>query len=233
LSVDFDILTPERVSLQYEVAGIGSRGAALLVDTAIQLAVIGVVTLVWGLSGGLAPRTSVGAVLVGIWAVMLFLILFVYFPIFEIVWQGQTPGKRVLGLRVIRETGYPVRPVDAMIRNLVRLVDLLPGVYAVGVIAMLVNRRAKRLGDFAAGTLVVRERTALGQPRLWTAVDAPLRVALTREDATLVRDFLLRRASMDPEARRTLAARLASALATRYALPLDQSAELFLERLAG
>src|SRR5436305_14053841 len=151
--LNFDILTPERVSLQYQVAGVGSRGAALLVDGAIQGALLIVLSLFWAVAGGLSPRTSVGGVLLGIWVVLVFVLLFGYFPLLEIAWSGQTPGKRALGLRVLRENGYPIRPVDAVIRNVLRLVDILPGFYAVGVIAMLLNPRARRLGDFAAGTV--------------------------------------------------------------------------------
>ena len=80
-----------------------------------------------------------------------------YFMVFEIIWNGQTPGKRVLGVRVIRESGYPLRPVDSVVRNVVRIVDWLPFFYGIGVLVMLFNGRSRRLGDFAAGTIVVRE----------------------------------------------------------------------------
>ena len=205
--LNFDILTPERVSLQYQVAGVGSRGAALLVDGAIQGALLIVLSLFWAVAGGLSPRTSVGGVLLGIWVVLVFVLLFGYFPLLEIAWSGQTPGKRALGLRV------------------------LPGFYAVGVIAMLLNPRARRLGDFAAGTVVVRLAPAITPPRLTPALEAPPPVALTSQDASLVRDFLLRRPSIAPDARTALATRLAAALAARYALAEERDPEPFLERL--
>src|SRR5438105_15700675 len=123
-SLDYSILTPERVSLRYDVAGIGSRGAAVLVDGLIQGSVLVLLLMV-----GAFAAASVGSGAIALLVLASFLVFWAYFPIFEIVWNGQTPGKRLLHLRVIRETGYPIRPVDAMIRNLVRLVDLLPGFY--------------------------------------------------------------------------------------------------------
>src|SRR6266566_26950 len=157
-SADYTVLTPERVSLQYDIAGIGSRGAAALVDTAIQALALSVVLI------GLAATqrsagfsTGSGALLIGLFALAVFLVTAGYFMLFEILWSGQTPGKRLVGVRVIRENGYPIRPVDAVIRNLVRIVDWLPGVYGVGVLTMLLNKRSRRLGDFASGTIVIRE----------------------------------------------------------------------------
>ena len=224
-SLDYSILTPERVSLRYDVAGVGSRGAAVLVDGLIQ----GTALLLLVMIGAFAAA-SLGSIAIALLVLTSFLVLWAYFLVFEIAWNGQTPGKRLLHLRVIRETGYPLRPVDAVIRNLVRLVDLLPGFYAVGVLAMLLNQRSKRLGDFAAGTIVVREGAGpkAGPPR---PADKPLAVGLSGEDATLVRDFLVRRQVMQPDVRAELATRLATALAKRYALTVDRDAEAFLERL--
>jgi hypothetical protein len=133
---------------------------------------------------------------------------------------------------VLRENGYPIRPVDAVIRNLVRLVDSLPFGNAIGVITMLLNARAKRLGDFAAGTIVVREggRGTLVSDDL-VAPPATRGPTLRSEDATLVRDFLLRRTGMSATARQDLALRLATVLAGRYGLVVEGDAEAFLERL--
>src|SRR5947209_2667796 len=138
--------------------------------------------------------------------------------LFEILWSGQTPGKRLVGLRVIGENGYPIRPVDAVIRNLVRGVDWLPGIYGVGVLTMLLNTRAKRLGDFASGTIVVRERSrgSGAMPPLLAGLSPTAGerhgFALSNPDATLVRDFLLRRGTMHPRARADLGQRLAASL---------------------
>jgi uncharacterized RDD family membrane protein YckC len=240
-SAEYSVLTPERVSLQYDIAGIGSRGAAALVDTAIQLVALTVILV--ALSAGFAVSTSLSAVgggdggatlLVGLFALAVLAIAQGYFMLFEILWNGQTPGKRLVGIRVIRENGYPMRPTDAVIRNLVRIVDWLPGAYGIGVLTMLVNKRSKRLGDFASGTIVVREgsRGAAAAMLVPTVAEPGSGVRLSSADATLVRDFLVRRSSLDPRARAELATRLAAVLAQRYSLTIDGAAEPFLERLA-
>jgi uncharacterized RDD family membrane protein YckC len=239
-SAEYSVLTPERVSLQYDIAGIGSRGAAAIVDTVIQS--VALIVIFFALSAGLAAASAFLSVGSGPGAATLFLALFIlglfavadgYFILFEIVWNGQTPGKRMVGIRVIRENGYPMRPIDAVIRNLVRMVDWLPGAYGIGVLTMLLNKRSKRLGDFASGTIVVREGSrGAGALLMPTADSAESRgVRLSSADATLVRDFLVRRTSLDPRARADLAARLSAVLVQRYALTLDSEPETFLERL--
>jgi uncharacterized RDD family membrane protein YckC len=243
-SADYRVLTPERVSLEYGIAGIGSRGGAVLVDMCIQVVVLIVFTA--ALAGGTAAigtflegvSRGAGILILGVWVLAAFIITSGYFMVFEIVWNGQTPGKRLLGLRVIRESGYPIRPVDSVIRNLVRVVDWLPIGYSIGVLVMLLNSRSRRLGDFAGGTLVVREgaRRALSSLTPPAAVaDQPRSYTLSGTDATLVRDFLVRREGMDLGARAELAKRLANALAQRYQMPVDAQSnpEAFLEELAG
>jgi uncharacterized RDD family membrane protein YckC len=183
-----------------------------------------------------APGSGTGALFIGLYALVVFLVTGGYFILFEILWSGQTPGKRLVGVRVIRENGYPVRPIDAVIRNLVRIVDWLPGIYGVGVLTMLLNKRSKRLGDFASGTIVVREGSrSPGAAPLLTTADEPRGFTLSNPDATLVRDFLLRRGTMHPHARAELARRLAASLAQRYSLPLvnESDPEAFLEHLSA
>lgn len=237
---DYTVLTPERVSLEYGLAGIGSRGGAAIIDTTLQsLALLVLVVGIFGSAAALDSVPGAGDILPGlelaIGLVGLFVITSGYFILFEILWSGQTPGKRLLGLRVLRETGYPLRPTDAVIRNLVRILDWLPIGYGIGVLVMLLNQRSKRLGDFAAGTLVVREGLH-GRPQTTQALQASpnqesIQIALAAQDATLVRDFLVRRQEMDPSARAALAQRLATALAARYGMNLEEDPEGFLERL--
>jgi uncharacterized RDD family membrane protein YckC len=258
---DYEVLTPERVMLQYDVAGIGSRSAAALLDVCIQGAVLltlGIALALAARLAGISPAelppgaTMLVVSVVGALAVVaLFLILWGYYLFFEIVWNGQTPGKRRLGIRVIRENGYPIRPADSAVRNLVRIVDGPPLGAVLGLFVMLFNARSKRLGDFAAGTIVVREgaRRDLAGATLTAPVDAPpvppvegrpeiesgaAAPVLGAADATLVRDFLVRRGQLDPVSRERFAARLADALATRYGLQARRasaSTEVFLERL--
>jgi len=131
----------------------------VLQAVALFVLVVGVVSAgvaAAGFLGDVGGRARYG-LLTGIFFLGTFVITSGYFMVFEILWNGQTPGKRLVGLRVIRESGYPIRPVDAVIRNLVRIVDWLPLVYGVGVLVMLLNQRSRRLGDFASGTIVVRE----------------------------------------------------------------------------
>lgn len=228
----YDLLTPERVTLQYDLAGIGSRGAALLIDSLWQSVAATVLILALAGLGLLAQASSTvrdavsssdtaGIVIAVAVIVALFaLILWGYFILFEIIWSGQTPGKRAMGLRVLRENGYPIRPGDAIIRNVLRIVDWLPTTYSVGVLTMLLNGRAKRLGDFAAGTVVVREGRS--RPELPVLASTPagpaLGARLTPDEAALTRAFLLRRGMLEPEARRRLAHDLATLLETRYGL---------------
>ena len=236
-SADYTVLTPERVALEYGVAGIGSRAGAAVIDTALQVIILGVVAA--GVLGAAASLDSIGATLspgvfIAVLVAGLFAISTGYFMIFEIVWAGQTPGKRLLGVRVIRESGYPLRPVDAVIRDLVRIADWLPALYGIGVLVMLFNPRSRRLGDFAAGTIVVREglRHPLPSVDVRASAKSPV-LTMAPADATLVRDFLVRREGMDPAARADLALRIARALSQRYHLPPpDSDPERFLERLA-
>jgi len=162
------INTPENVAFGYPVAGIGSRFIAALVDTAIivilQVAVFLLTILIAQrvfeldlqelAAGGLAGWVFAGLGLVS------FLFLWGYYIFFELLWNGQSPGKRWTGLRVIRNDGRPVTLTESVIRNLVRLIDFLPSLYGVGVVVMFIDGRARRLGDMAAGTLVVREDPA-------------------------------------------------------------------------
>ena len=190
-----------------------------------------------GIGGGLPiDEDTLGIVALALWVLAVFIVTSGYYMVFEIVWNGQTPGKRLLNVRVIRESGYPIRTVDSVIRNLVRIVDWLPFLYGIGALVMLFNKRSKRLGDFAAGTMVVRE----GASQTLTAVtpmtptpEQPRTYALSAADATLVRDFLMRRDTLEPKARTQLAQRLAAVLAERYHLLLESEPEVFLERLTS
>ncbi len=170
------IETPEQVALEFPVAGIGSRFVAVLLDHILQLGAaiaVSLVALLVSVALGERARESLaskwfvaGVIIAG------FLLIWGYFALFEAFWRGQTPGKRVMKLRVIKDAGRQITLFEALARNLLRVVDFLPSLYLTGVIAMLCNRRNKRLGDLAAGTMVVHER-ADAQPLLYTGVAAP------------------------------------------------------------
>jgi uncharacterized RDD family membrane protein YckC len=232
-SADYTVLIPERVSLEYDIAGLGSRGVAVLIDTAIQVGVLVVVAAIIGAAGALISRNGgiglpdgADTLVFGLAALVLFLVANGYYVLFEIVWNGQTPGKRAVGVRVIRESGYAVRASDAIVRNLVRIVDWLPLAYGLGVTTMLFNSRFRRLGDLAAGTIVIREAPSLpvgSASALSATTDAAPKVLLASADAILLRDFLVRRHELESAPRRQLATDLASSISRRYGLAADPS----------
>ena len=162
------IETPEQIPLSFLLAGIGSRFLALALDTLIQAAaflVLAILGLVMGVvtldAGGSGPTWFTAAVILAF-----FLVWFGYFAFFEAVWNGQTPGKRYLHLRVIKDDGRPLGALDALGRNLLRIVDMIPGIYAVGIVTALISQKNKRLGDYVAGTVVVHEKPLAEQGEL-------------------------------------------------------------------
>jgi uncharacterized RDD family membrane protein YckC len=154
-SDDLVISTPERVAFQYEIAGIGSRFLAQVVDTLVISVILIAITILAAALGGIFSSGEL-AILVEI--ILGFVLLAGYFLISEAAWNGQTLGKRAARLRVVGDHGEPLTIGQAAIRNLVRIVDFLPVFYAIGMLTLFINGRGKRLGDFAAGTLVVRDR---------------------------------------------------------------------------
>src|SRR5437868_3232179 len=165
------IATPEGVDLELTLAGVGSRFASAIVDYLIQAAIIIGLGLVLGLGAGLSPDASGFAA--ALWTVLAFLLFVGYDIAFEVLASGRTPGKRMNGLRVVREDGGPVTFPISAVRNVLRIVDILPGTYLVGMVSILVARRNQRLGDFAAGTLVVRERKVAPPPLFLPSRPAP------------------------------------------------------------
>jgi uncharacterized RDD family membrane protein YckC len=161
------IETPERVPLHFALASIGNRFLACALDHAVQVLVL-VLIFLTGLiianatSAGLERAISSAPKWVyAVMIVLLFLILAGYFAFFEWIWSGQTPGKRWMKLRVIREDGRPITFWEASVRNLLRSLDMMPlPFYSIGLICVFMNGRDQRVGDMVAGTVVVREREA-------------------------------------------------------------------------
>ena len=165
------ISTPEQVSFHYEVAGIGSRSLGALLDSMLifvplvlmdcaLLAILSGVSLNRAITESASDGDGAsvwGYVLAALIVLVQFLFFWGYYVFFEIIWRGSTPGKRAARLRVIRRDGQPIGAGEAIIRNLVRLVDFLPMLYGVGLISMFIDKDARRLGDLAAGTIVVKE----------------------------------------------------------------------------
>lgn len=158
--------TPEQVGLEYSVAGIGSRFVGALLDLLIVGGVLTaelIVLVMVGAAAAAYPASGKLSEAAGKWVMAFvifinFAIFWGYFALFEAYWKGQTPGKRVMKLRVIKDSGRQITFFESLARNLVRVVDYLPSMYLIGVITMLCNKRNQRLGDLVAGTLVVHER---------------------------------------------------------------------------
>ena len=150
------IVTPENVRIEYTLAGVVSRAGAVAMDTAIQsallLAVVGARSLLE--KHARLPGSNWAGAILGIVGFVIFNAYFIYF---ETVWNGQTPGKRYARLRTIREGGLPIDLSCSAVRNLVRIVDFFPLFYVLGGIVAFFSSRSKRLGDLAAGTIVVNE----------------------------------------------------------------------------
>jgi uncharacterized RDD family membrane protein YckC len=234
------ISTPEGVDLSLTLAGVGSRFVAAITDGVIQYGTIIAAAIVLFGADGLGAGENVAS---AVFAVLLFVVLFVYDVAFEVLASGRTPGKRWNGLRVVRVGGQPIGFVSSVIRNLLRLIDILPAFYLVGMTAVLLTRKNQRLGDVVAGTVVVRERRAapqapgaLGRP----TGPAPAAAAgwdtsgITSQELGALRGFLERRNEIDPGARNSLAVTLEARLRPKVAgVPDDVRGERFLELLAA
>lgn len=219
------IETPEHIELQLRLAGIGTRFLAFLVDKLIQvgiiLASVHVVLLLMFLSGytGIVPDiVSMFTNLARQWiiaAAILFygVVIIGYFILFEYFWSGSTPGKRWLDIRVIRKDGRPITFADAAVRNILRAVDILGEIYPIGLVVMFFDSLNRRLGDLAAGTLVVVDNCPGGPPSgrsspEMAGLDPAIRRGaerMTPRDYRLVTKFLARRDGLELRHRRELA----------------------------
>lgn len=191
--------TPEHVKLEYQLADLGSRAAALALDLAIIAAAILLVALVFRYTGGLGRAVLYIVGFLAVWG---------YFLFFEAVWDGRTPGKRAVGLRVLHDGGEPLSFQGAVLRNLIRIVDLQPAATGMaGAASILFNRRAQRLGDLVAGTIVVRDT---GGGELFGDEPRPAgragRPRLSAEQFALLSGYVARRAELEPDVRSRVAA---------------------------
>ena len=233
------ISTPENVDLEVALAGLGSRFTASLIDNAIRIAIMIALFFLVTYIASPGPDELVGLAL-ALYFIGSFLIFFGYDVIFETLASGQTPGKKMTGLRVVRLGGRPVGFVSSAVRNLVRIADLLPAGYAIGVISILATEKNQRLGDLAAGTIVIRERT---DPSVaaWVPSQTALPPealawdvsAITPDELATVRSFLGRRYSLVPEARERIGRELAVRLHPKVSgAPAQIVPENFLEILS-
>lgn len=248
--------TPENLTLEAEVAGFGSRFMAAFIDYAIIIITVALLSLFF-VQGFLAGEFDIRASTASaIYIFVVFLLVFFYHLFFEFFWNGQTPGKRRVGLRVTMANGMPVTTAAALTRNLVRLFDFFPLMYGIGLISMFATRYVQRLGDLAAGTIVVKEREGLSLQSLredymvqyihvnaTSALDNRIQVNnLTTEDRRVLVGYLQHRLNLPDEQRQRLSMGIARKLAYRMGLaepsataalfPGNRSAETFLEQTA-
>jgi uncharacterized RDD family membrane protein YckC len=216
--------TPEQTSLEFPLAGIGSRFLAMAADTAIQVVSGFVLFLVLilaipalNLTSRIGSQWAIAGMIIGV-----FVIYYGYFAFFEAAWNGQTPGKRYVQLRVMKDDGRPINAYDAIARNLLRIVDQLPALYGIAILSVFLSKQNKRLGDFVAGTVVVHEKTVeAARPFEQTQADpaAPAYDVsrITADELHLIETFLQRRDTFDPALRGSMAAQIA----TRIGAKLD------------
>jgi uncharacterized RDD family membrane protein YckC len=255
--------TPELVAIEMPLAGIGSRFIAILIDSVLWFAGLMVLIIVFSV---LAPAFHAFNRLSEQWvtAIVIFVVFLFqwgYFTLFEAFWNGQTPGKKIARIRVIQRSGRAIGILESMARNFIRMVDQIPSFYAVGIVAIFVTRQNQRLGDLAAGTLVVRDRpddaplwgdsgsrtfTAASftsgvapqalppEPHMRVSLPPERITKLTSSDLQVLESFLTRRLDMPLDTRAVLAERISTALRAKSGLdvPSGVSTETFLEATA-
>jgi uncharacterized RDD family membrane protein YckC len=262
-SDQLNIETPELVAIEMPLAGIGSRFIALLIDTLIWAAGLLVLAiLAWLFRPAMQAFSNLSYQwTVAIVTLIMFLLNWGYFTLFEAFWNGRTPGKRVARIRVIQRSGRPIGIFESMARNFVRYVDQIPFFYAVGVITMFATRQHQRLGDLAAGTLVVRDREqetplwgetgartftipvlssgpvsgpAIPEPHMTLSLPATGIARLSSSDLEVLEGFFSRRLDLPIPTREALAQRIAAAIQAKSGLevPPGVSTETFLEATA-
>lgn len=197
------ISTPEGLELEYSLAGVASRIFAGWVDYMMRILVVGAVTLLAYLAGG----GVAGAIAL---AISVFIGLFVYDIAFEVWGGGQTPAKRWNGLRVVMDDGRPIGFAASAVRNLIRLIDVWLSFGVVAMVSVLATKRDQRLGDLAAGTLVIREpKSTPRRESQYVAIAPGVDVtAVSAAEVAAVRDFLSRREELAPAARARVAENL-------------------------
>lgn len=259
MSDQLSIDTPELVHIDMPLAGIGSRFVAVLIDTLLWFFAFFLLAIVFRM---LVPSVHAFNRLsfqwtVAIWIFVVFFFNWGYFTLFEAFWNGRTPGKKIAKIRVIQRSGRPIGLFESMARNFIRYIDQFPGPYAVGVITMFVTAQHQRLGDLAAGTLVVRDReqeaplwgdtgtrtftasiftpaAAPPEPHMLVSLPATGIARLSITDLEVLEGFFARRLDMPLTVRQALAERIAAALRAKSGLeqPAGVSTETFLEAAA-
>ena len=221
-----EVETPENVTLTFQLAGPGSRIGAYIVDCVIRF----VVAYAGAYAAGammpvLGQSLPIGFMLLGV-----FLLEWCYCGFFEGLWQGRTPGKRMFRLRVIKDAGYPISFYDAMLRNLLRVADIFPGTYGVGLVCMGATKRMQRIGDLVAGTIVIRDdqhrferdTTAFSQLEPIPATECDGQYKVSERTLDVIEQLLWRRSTLPRRRVEEIAAILAEPVAQQLGYPLKK-----------
>ncbi|WP_395610751.1 RDD family protein [Pseudomonas sp. B22129] len=203
LDTCYQIETPEGIDLPLRPAGLPPRMLAFAFDLGVRGLIMGIL---------LVPLALLGNVGIGLGSLLLFLVSWWYMVLFEVLNQGRSPGKQVMGLRVIQDDGTPVGWSASLTRNLLRFVDMLPFGYFIGAISCLQHPHFKRLGDLAAGTLVIYQTLPLARPAIPQAPALRLPFTLELSEQRAILGFAERQGELSSERVRELAAILAAPL---------------------
>ncbi len=221
---DFKITTAENIPLRYDIATVGSRSAAFFIDYII----IGMISLGFGALIYTSERMGwdiLSSYFVAFSYIIVGTLSWAYFVVNEMIFNGSSIGKRRLNLRVIKEDGSPIDLVDSLTRNFIRYVDSFPGTFLVGFVTMMLNDKSKRLGDYAAGTVVVRTRSVsldkleLAETLYDDVVKTNPRLRLiTPEEYQVMRDYLTQQHRIPLDKSYVLARKLAVRMAEKLGI---------------
>ena len=203
IQTQLEVETPESIDLQATPAGVGPRALAYLLDFIIRL-FVGIVLFIVLAFGGIAG--------LGVFAVCAFLLEWFYPVVFEVLWHGQTPGKKQMGIAVVHDDLTPISWGTSIVRNLLRFADLLPAFFFFGLVSMLLTKSYQRLGDLVAGTLVVYRRKEKPQRALPQYQPHPPPMALDRDDQIAIIGFTQRHDQISEDRQQELADILAPML---------------------
>lgn len=210
--------TPEGIAISIRPAGFAVRATAFLIDAAIRLLLLTVCVAVLGRAGRFGDGLSY---------IFLFVVNWLYPVIFELTPAAATPGKRVMGLVVLMANGLPITPAGCLIRNLVRVVDVLPILYACGIVSLLLRNDSRRIGDLAAGTVVAYRYDVRPAGSLAGAESIPPPITLSLRQQIAIMSFAFRVGRLTPQRAEEIA-ELASAAAPSAPAQLSLT-----ERLVG
>ena len=225
LDTTAEVESPEHVRFQHQLAGPAKRALAYIIDLLIRFVIVAIPAVLLSMAGLFAGEHVAGASQ-GVMLLLIFVVEWGYYVLFEVIFSGRTPGKMALRLRVVTHTGQPLGIVDSFLRNLLRAADFLPFAYALGVLVMGRDRCFRRLGDLVAGTMViVEERHQVSEPLRVEPPPSPAELAwlpsrlpLSGEELDAIELFLRRSGMLSPARELELAEMVAPVFARRMGL---------------